>query len=114
MQIPEKLHKAMARLNVLTLFAAMTRVQSFEEAQARLDALKAEAERTWKELAMEAHPDRGGSTEEMQELNAARDLIVKLHIERPQPRPQVVFVQVRRGFGGFYTSSTSPTTTGWW
>ena len=97
-------------LNVWTLFLRMSQASSFEDAEARLAALKAEAERNWKAQAYDAHPDRGGCEERMKALNAARDAVAKVNIERPRPRPQIVFVQVQYGAGGF--TATSSTTGG--
>ena len=104
---------AMTRLNVLALFEQrVAKAPTFEAAEEGLEAVKAEADRVWKDLAQIAHPDHGGSTEEMQELNAARDTISQIRIERPRPRTVVIVQIFHTPSYGFGTSST--TSTGGW
>lgn len=117
-QIPKQLHDAMVKLDVLECFKRMAQAPSFEAVEATLEQLKTEADKSFKRLAFTAHPDRGGSTEAMQELSAAREIIGKLGVQRPQPQPMTVIrvhVSSFGGFGGFATSSTGTSTsgTGW-
>jgi hypothetical protein len=91
----------------------------FEQIQAGVDKIKSEAAQNYKSRALKVHPDHGGDEESMKALNAARDEVAKLRVERTRPvfRPVMTVVHVRMdGFGGSYTSSSTATTStgGWW
>jgi hypothetical protein len=109
MNIPKSLHDALVLLNVWSSFVRLTAMPSFEAAEKGLEELKAEAARNWKQLAFDAHPDRGGDLERMTALNVARDEVVKLVIGPPPQQMVVIRVVYGGGFGGV----TSASTTGW-
>jgi hypothetical protein len=46
----------------------------------KVGAQPADIEAAYKRLALEHHPDRGGSTEKMAALNAARDAALAVHL----------------------------------
>ena len=50
--------------------------------------LKKKAKKKFKELSKQFHPDLGGDEEKMKELLSHMDIINKLRIIKPQPRPQ--------------------------
>lgn len=52
-------------------------------------AVQTACEDNYKRLAMAAHPDRGGCTDRMAELNAARDLVKSIRATRIRRRPQI-------------------------
>lgn len=114
MRIPAPLHAALVRLNVWAMFVQVAQnAANFEQAKAGVEELKRTAERNYKAQALDAHPDRGGDEEQMKELNAAMDLVAKVDVEPPRPRPTytVIHVQFSSSYGGGTTTSS---TGGFW
>ena len=85
---------------------------------AATEALRGLIKEARKERMRQAHPDKGGSTEEAQEINAAADRALSVRIQPPPPPPQQVFIQVVHtgGWSGTATSTGTTTTSGigWW
>lgn len=84
----------------------------FEQAQERLRAWKdGPLKRAYRRAAMDAHPDRGGTNERMQAVNAAyAKLRDELEIKRPTARVGRV---VRMHSTGGGTSASTNVTGGW-
>jgi hypothetical protein len=111
MQIATAMKGAMERLQVWEAFLAGLQVaQSYADIQALVGRTKEQAKANRNRLALVAHPDRGGSLEAMQELNAAYEVIEGLTFRRA-PRVRVVQVEVRMS-GGWHPYSTTSTTSG--
>ncbi len=110
----------MERLGIWSGFVRLVQTApSFDAGIQGFAKLKEEAAQTYKARALDAHPDTGGSTEEMQLLNADWALLKKVDLTPPAPRQQVTFIRVQHFGGGFTTSSTSTSYTsstggGWW
>jgi len=86
----------------------MSRCKSFPEAVKMLENCKKKAKVGYKKLAFEHHPDRGGDEDKIKELNALFDLIEKIQVQPPRPRPIVIHFG---NFGGWSSSSTTTTST---
>jgi len=118
--MPEWLTSALRALGLLEEFLREVHHQDPRERPARLEEFREKAEKVYRRLALECHPDRGGVHARMAEINAAMDRLRILHIEVPPPAPQVSFVVVGRGvFGGFGGCADATTTSsvfggGWW
>jgi hypothetical protein len=92
------------------------------EHEQALSAFKSEAEKSYRKLALKAHPDHGGDIEEMKRLNASIAMVRQMQRLRqpaPQPPPMafdggcIVINLQTMGFGWpSFTGTTS--TTGWW
>lgn len=102
---------ALELLGVSDLFSDIGHAQSFTEAKRRLSAMRDEAERNFKRFALVVHPDRGGTTEAMQHLNAAWDLVRRIDVAPPPPRNFVKIVAVN--YGGWYPAPSATTAEGW-
>jgi hypothetical protein len=67
-----------------------------------------------KQMALEAHPDRGGDEERMKEITANWGMVDKLqfNVSQPEPPPPPVVVMWQNsGFAGGGTSATGATNT---
>lgn len=108
-----RLREAIKALQVEGPFLRMVRTAtSFEHAQKLLEEFRAAAKDNYRRLAMEAHPDRGGSDEAMQELNKAKDLVARIDVRPPVRRPVTMVRIYSTGMGNdIWTSSSSSTTT---
>ena len=85
--LPTELVKALEVLGAAKLFQE-TFSQKFaspELAEAAVTSFKKEVDALFKQAAFTAHPDRGGSVEQMQQLNTARDILNKIEVRRPRP-----------------------------
>jgi hypothetical protein len=122
----EKLVQALRALGLFEAFLQEVHHTDPGLRPARLQEFKERAEKVYRKLALELHPDRGGDTERMALVNAAMDLLRATEIRlAPAPRPIPQGVQVRvvvvgggfPGFGGWTnsatTSSFTPTGGGW-
>lgn len=117
--MPPELVQALRALGLLEAFVQEVHNQDPRLRPARLEEFKLQAKKAHRKLALEAHPDRGGSTERMAEVNAASDIIQDLHIRQappPQPHPfmqgfRVVQVVMYPGFGGFSSVTNAGTAT---
>jgi hypothetical protein len=121
----QQLEQAMTDLGLTAeAHASVRQAPSFEAAVARLDAIKAEAKRRYRKLALELHPDRTGGdvdkTERFKVLAQVMDQLEKMRVGRPPaPRPapppvRVVVFSTAPGFGygyGFSGSSGATSTT---
>lgn len=79
------------------------------QAHIQMERLRAEAKQNYRRLSMGHHPDKGGDTEEMKQLNEAYEELKKIKIT-PRRKPMVsivIGVQVQHTTG---TSSYSSTT----
>ena len=117
--MPPELVQALRALGLLEAFVQEVHNQDPRLRPAKLEDFKLRAKKAHRKLALESHPDRGGSTERMAEVNAASDLIQELRI-RPAPAPQphpfmqgfrVVQVVMYPGFGGWNSVTNGGTTT---
>lgn len=105
-----------AALALLKLDAPEIRAATREEAQAQLDAWRAETLKpAYRAAAKAAHPDHGGTEQRMRDVLAAKEALDGLHIvpmgPRPRPMPtMVIVVSTGSGTGGASTtvSFTSP------
>jgi hypothetical protein len=97
---PNQLQAALGLLGLEGAWSQlMTRKpRSREEAEQLLNAFKSGALKSaYQRLALEHHPDRGGSEERMKELSEAFNLLKALTVfRRPAPRPIPAVVQVFR------------------
>ena len=91
------------------------------ECQRRLEELKKRVKKSYREAALELHPDRTGGDEEKLQLfktvSRLWEQIQKFEIGRQQrPQPRVVHVRATpsTSWGGWTTWSNSTTTTGSW
>lgn len=109
MQIPKALHSALLLFGCWEAFQRLLQTAtSFEAVKAGVEALKADAERAYKQQALKAHPDHGGCEERMKALNAARDVLRKLEVRRPPPRPVVTVIHMHTdSWGSGTTTATS-------
>lgn len=106
-------------VNVLELgplFAEAGNCGTLEAAQAFCQRLREQVKINHRRLAFDAHPDRGGDLAAMQELNAARDLLLKLDVRPRRPRPVRIVVFVSEPFNSWCpgTSVTGTGTGGGW
>jgi hypothetical protein len=115
MQIAQGMKAAMECLGVWeTFLTGLQAVQSYSQVQALVEHTKEQAKANRNRLALTAHPDRGGSLEAMQALNAAYECLEGLTFRRA-PQVRVVQVEVRMS-GGWqqWQPYTTSTTTGAW
>ena len=85
-----------------------------DEANKRLKNIKEKIKKIFKKKALKAHPDAGGSEEEMIKLNRAKDLCLAMRI---MPKPQLIETIVARpswnpAFGDAWFPGTQTATTG--
>jgi len=80
--------------------AAVHRAHDIHAAESLMAAFKLRIDKVYRELALSAHPDRGGDEERMKALNTARDVLHRLQIVPPRPprrpRRRVIRVTVIR------------------
>jgi hypothetical protein len=116
MQIATRMKAALERLQVWEAFmAGLQAAQSYEGIQAMIERTKAQAKLNRNRLALTAHPDRGGSVDAMQELNAAYEAVEGL-VCRPVPQVRVVqvAVHIQNGWQTWAPTTSSTTSGGWW
>jgi hypothetical protein len=83
------------------------RPESYDEAVKALDDLKGKAQEARKRLSKIYHPDKGGDSDRMKEINWAADMIKNAKVPRPRPRPRVVSFTVRFSSAADSSSTTN-------
>jgi len=109
MNLPPPLHEALLLFGVLDQFMQIVGVQgkSYQQLEVEVKRFKEDLEKKYKQLALKAHPDHGGTTEAMQRLNTARDVVRKVQVA-PCPAPTIRVVFASPFFDN--TTTTSSTT----
>ena len=98
-----------AKFNVM--MARSRQAASHQVARQLLHEFKNEAEEDYKALAMKHHPDRGGEAKNMQQINAAWDIVKTLNVRPAPPRHQMPVI-VRVNIDTMGPSTTTSYTTG--
>lgn len=85
------------------------------DADAWLEEMRAEALRTFRRLALRAHPDQGGSAEAMNHLMRAKELVedAQIAIEQPKPEPPPFVMSFTYTTNGGVTDFYYTTPDGW-
>jgi hypothetical protein len=114
MNLPKVLHDALTFLGLLEAFTRISQSpkDSFETAKQQLSQFLSDADKRFKQMALTLHPDKGGTTEQMQELNAAMDIVRRLDVQ-PMRQYPVTVIRVYSSDWGTGSTTTS-STTGWW
>ncbi len=87
---------------------------TFEAVTKKFDEAKKEIRRRFRKKSLKLHPDAGGDQKEFVKLQQAYDRLMKLRVNRPQPRPSVVITTWTSGGGSWWTSNSfTDDTTGW-
>jgi hypothetical protein len=111
MRIPKQMAEDLILFGMINDFLRINSAKNRGEAEEFLLEFKKTLASSYKKLAMDNHPDRGGDEEKMKEISAAMNRLKKLRIREPQ-RQMRVFIQTVP-FGGFNSSgSTTYTSTG--
>ena len=96
----------------------INRAKSFEEACKKLEEFKEELKIVYRRKCKELHPDinPNADLEQIQKLNVAKEMMMKLKLMRPRPRPVVTFVRVdmRHSYHDFTRASGTTATSGTW
>lgn len=88
---------------------------NYDQAKEALDKFKQEVEKQRRRLAMKHHPDKGGDTEKMQEINNVADLLLKTGRQpiRPVIRQPIIIVRPCNYSTTVRYSNYTSTTTSW-
>ena len=117
LRLEKKLHDALVVLDMLEfLQQQLQSLRGLQDIKGLVTVVRSEAKARGKLLALEHHPDKGGSLEKMQELNAAVTEVrqIKLLTQPPPPPPPprpTVHVVFRQTFHQDSSTLTSYTTT---
>lgn len=84
---------------------------TFVQAYKQFNEWKKLVEKQRKILAKKYHPDKGGSVDKMQSVNNAIDILLKIELMPPRPRPQIIVRYA--SFSSTSATSTSGTYTHW-
>ncbi len=110
------IQKALARLGMLEQFASGMRDianQPLAQVQAWFAEFRARVKAQYLLMAHAAHPDHGGTTELMQEINAAWGQVKHLKIVQRQPqRPRIRVIRVSMWSDTSTVTATTSTSTG--
>ena len=103
----QDIEQALNCLEIVPAFLNIQKMPTYELACEALENLRTQAKQQRRLLAKRHHSDLGGSDEMMAKLNHSVDVVGQLQIQRPQPRPMVIFINANMWGGNMWSNSAT-------